>query len=383
MPAGVATPYPQSRLLIHRASWGVLVVPRRWSDVTPAWMTGVLRGRHPGAVVSDVRLGPIEEGTNARARVRLVYSAGEGPGTVFVKRSGRVVPRLALVALRALGTEARLAASGVILPIPHPRPYGGGVRWGRLDTVVVMDDVLASGGRPNDAVSPLSVDAVASGLEGLARLHGEFPDGSLPDALRFLHPWRLSWGWVQVSVASLGRGLRSLAALAATECLPPGLDARRLSQQFAMSARLAATGPQCLLHGDPHPGNTYTLAGDATGFLDWQLARLGHWSHDVGYFLAGALSVEDRRANERALLALYLEALGQVGGSAPGWNEAWARYRATPAFGLATWLHTLSFGQLQPQDACVATIRRFAAAYRDLETASSAVTAGDVGRGAT
>lgn len=332
-------------------------------------MTVALADRHPGAVVEAVRLGRPEGGTNARARATLTYARGEGPPAVFVKRAGRLVPRLALLALGALGTEARLAASGVVLPLDHPRPYGGGVRPARLDTVVVMDDIGVTGGVPRDAVSSLPVQAVASGLDGLARLHARFPVAAMPAALEFLRPWQLGPGWAWVSVASLGRGMRRLAALGSGGLLPRGLGAGRLGPQFAASARLAAQGPQCLLHGDPHPGNTYALARGGTGFLDWQLARTGHWSHDVGYFLAGSLDVEDRRRHERALLAGYLDALGRSGGSPPPWAEAWVRYRATPAFGLATWLHTLSFGGLQPVEACVATIARFAAAYADLGTA--------------
>ncbi len=351
----------------------MLAVPRRWSDVTADWMTAALAGRHPGAVIGDVRVGPVDDGTNARARVALAYTRGEGPPAVFVKRSGRLVPRLALVALRALGTEARLAASGVVLPLPHPRPYAGGVRPARLGTVVVMDDVAVAGGVPNDAASPLSVAAVGAGLEGLARLHAGFPAAGLPTALGFLRPWRLGPAWAEISVASLARGIGLLARLGGDGILPPGLDSRRLGRQFAASARLAATGPQCVLHGDPHPGNTYALEAGGTGFLDWQLARIGHWSHDVGYFLAGSLSADDRRVAERALLAQYLDAVARAGGEAPSWDEAWARYVATPAFGLATWLHTLSFGRLQPVDACVVTIARFAAAYADLETSRSAV----------
>lgn len=351
----------------------MLPVPRRWSEVTAEWMTAALAGRHPGAVVDQVRLGPVDDGTNARARATLAYVRGDGPPAVFVKRSGRLVPRLALLALRALATEARLAASGVVLPLPHPRPYAGGVDAARLGTVVVMEDVTVPGGMPHDAVSPLSVQAVSSGLAGLARLHVAFPATGLPEALGFVRPWRLSSAWGQVSVVSLARGMRRLRHLGAGDVLPAGLDPGRLGRQFAASARLAATGPQSLLHGDPHPGNTYSLAGGGTGFLDWQLARIGHWSHDVGYFLAGSLCVEDRRAADRALLAEYVDAAGRAGGMVPTWGEAWSRYRATPAFGLATWLHTLSFGRLQPVDACLATIARFAAAYADLGTARSAV----------
>ena len=146
---------------------------------------------------------------------------------------------------------------------------------------------------------------------------------------------------------------------------------RSLEVGFRHSATEARRGPQTVLHGDPHPANTYSIPGGRTGFYDWQLARTGNWSHDIGYFLAGSLAIDDRRSNERALLAEYLDVLSHAGVDASGFDEAWTRYRATPAYGLATWLHTIAAGSFQPLDTCLATIRRFAAAYDDLETADT------------
>ncbi len=351
----------------------MLSVPRSWSELTPAWMSAALARRAPGVVVATVEVGPVQGGTNSRARVRLTYARGGGPATVFVKGPGSAGNRLALLALGALAVEARLAESGVPLPLEHPRPFGGGVDWGRLATVVVMDDVTSAGARPSTGQAPLDVAEVRSGLAGLARLHAAYWERALPLPLRFLRPWRLGPAWAAVSVASLARGLRRAARRGAVGAAVATGGARVLGRQFARSAALAATGPQTLLHGDPHPGNTYRLPDGRTGFLDWQLARTGHWSHDVGYFLAGSLDVPDRRRCERDLLAGYLEDLGRAGVPAPGWDEAWARYRATPAFGLATWVHTLAFGTFQPVDVCLATIQRFVAAYADLETGRSLV----------
>jgi aminoglycoside phosphotransferase (APT) family kinase protein len=147
----------------------------------------------------------------------------------------------------------------------------------------------------------------------------------------------------------------------------------RLERQFRRSAALAATAPITVLHGDPHPGNTYALPGRHTGFYDWQLACTGHWSHDVGYFIVSSLGVDDRRSYERELLTGYVAALRSTGIVGPEPDYAWERYRATPAYGLGTWMHTLSAGSFQPLDACLATIRRFVAAYDDLETARSVV----------
>ena len=185
--------------------------------------------------------------------------------------------------------------------------------------------------------------------------------------LSFLRPWRLGPVWAAVSVANLWAGMHRFRAGGGPGALPPGLTPGRLGAEFARWARLTATGERTLLHGDPHPANTYALPGGRTGFYDWQLARTGHWSHDVGYFLVGSLSIDDRREHERRLLAGYLDALGSAHDPA----GAWDRYRASPAFGLATWLHTLSFGTFQPVELCLEMAARYAAAYVDLDTGAA------------
>ncbi len=350
----------------------MLDVPRSWQDLSPEWMTAVLSRSHPGAVVSAVSVGPVADGTNRRATVQLRYAQGDGPASVFVKTHGRMLNRLALVALGAFAAEARLAESGADLPIERPQPYGAAINRRRLEVVVAMEDISLLGGRPNDAATPLDPLEVRSGLDGLARLHAAYWERPLPPALSFLKPWRLTRAWTPLSVMSLARGLRCALRSTQPDLVPASLDARTLEAQFRRSAGLAATGPQTVLHGDPHPGNTYALPGPVTGFYDWQLVRTGHWSHDVGYFLAGSLTPEDRRRNEKDLLGDYLAALGEAGvPTVPPFDEAWERYRATPAFGLCTWLHTLAAGSFQPQELCVSTIHRFASAYVDLDTADS------------
>jgi len=350
----------------------VLRVPRRWSDLDPAWMNAALARRFPDVDVRDLRVGEVEHGTNSRARVTLSVEAGSAPPSVFVKGPGKVSHRLALLALGALDTEARLADAGVRFPLEHPEFYGGGVDRRRAACVVVAEDVVAAGGDPHDARTPLSVDAVRSGLSGLAALHAAYWGRPVPAALRHLGTWRLGPVLGAVSVASLARGIRRAERLLGDPLgVPPGVGARALGRQFRRSAAIAAAGPCTVLHGDPHPGNTFRAAGGTTGFYDWQLARLGHWSHDVGYFMVGSLDVEDRRQHEDELLGEYLGALGDAGAPAPPFAAALARYRGTPAFGLATWLHTRSFGSLQEVDVCAVTIRRFLAAYQDLGTAHS------------
>lgn len=140
--------------------------------------------------------------------------------------------------------------------------------------------------------------------------------------------------------------------------------------------RTLTIGPTTLLHGDAHVGNTYLVpdgSGKHTvGFLDWQVARRGNFALDLGYFLQGALSTEDRRRNERSILEAYRDALGLPADEMPSLDEIWLRYRASVAHGLTLWLCTASAGELwQRPDIALALAQRYSAAYEDLQTAAA------------
>lgn len=345
-----------------------LSTPRSVHELTPAWMTGALRRRFPGALVDRVQVLRVDEGANVRAKLAIHYAAGGGPAQVFVKMDSATLHPLLLFSLRALTTEARLARLELTLPLEHAELYAGAVNADHLRAVVVMEDVTARSGRPNDAKNPLDVEGVHAGLQGLARLHAAFWDRPLSPTLGFVRPWRLRPVWAPFLTANLGRALRRLRRKGLDRLVPPSLAAGALASQFRASARLTATGPQTVLHGDPHPGNTYTSPGDETGFYDWQLMRIGNWSHDVGYFLISSLDVATRRASERDLLRSYLDALDCAGVAPPRFETAFELYRAAPAYGLASWLHVYLFAGLHPVSTCLAALDRFGAAYEDLET---------------
>lgn len=342
---------------------------KRLMELDAAFFTLALSDRYPGIVVGSAEPVDLVAGTNTRARVKLSYERGTGPPSVFVKAPGRLLHRLALSVLGALDAEARLALSGLQLPLEHADLLGAELGRGWQGSVVVLEDLSLRGGSPNSPRMPLTPQQVEDGLVGLAHLHGSYLDRPFPPGLDFVSPWRLGGLWAAVSGPSLVRAKRRLDRLGRTIGFPVVAGPQLLERQFRASARLAATGPQTLLHGDPHPGNTFSLKGERTGFYDWQLVRSGHFSHDLSYFLAGSLTPEDRRQHERALIETYLDALGATGASPPSVAETWERYRASPAFGLCTWLHTLSAGSFQDEVDCLAMIERFSSAYDDLGTA--------------
>jgi sulfur transfer complex TusBCD TusB component (DsrH family) len=157
-----------------------LSIPQGWDQITPGWMTAALSGHFPGATVSDVAVVLRDDGTNRRARLALTYSAGDGPATVFAKA---VDPEHAdLVALTSgLYHEPRLFSSGVVLPLDHPTVYTAIIDEDRRDFLIIMEDVVARGADPRDSTRPMTLEQVASGVRGLARMHSEYWGQRLTD----------------------------------------------------------------------------------------------------------------------------------------------------------------------------------------------------------
>ena len=106
-------------------------------------------------------------------------------------------------------------------------------------------------------------------------------------------------------------------------------------------------GTPTLLHGDAHIGNTYVLPGSRLGFLDWQVVRRGDHILDLGYFLQGALTVDDRRSHEVDLVEEYHQHLAGTDG--PSFDEIWLRYRASVTHGLTLWLATAASNWQRPE----------------------------------
>lgn len=343
-----------------------LSLPRNWDEITPSWMTAALAGHFPGATVDGVTVALRDDGTNRRARLALRYSAGSGPATVFAKA---VDPDHAELVALTSGQyhEPRLFSSGVELPLDHPAVYAALIDEPASNFLMIMEDVVARGADPRDSTRPMTIDQVANGVRGLARMHSRFWGDRLAA--------NQSLGWLEPFVAF--EGLEYAPLHIAHERLGDTVSAEVLAlsgtELFVdIWARYIGTltrSPQTLLHGDPHIGNTYVLPDDDVGFLDWQMARRGNWSLDVGYFLQGALTIEDRRRAERDLLEEYRGALTLSRDELPSADEVWLRYRASVAHGLAIWMATLSGGDAwQRPDICLTFAQRYSAAFIDLDT---------------
>ena len=346
-----------------------LSVPKTWDDITPEWMSAALAAVHPGSAVESVTVKSRDDGTNRRARLSVTYSAGSGPATVFGKAADPVHKELIRMT-SGMFHEPRLFTCGADLPLEHPVVYTALIDEADYDFVMIMEDLTARGADPRDATRPMTVEEVATGVRGLGRMHGKYwGDRVLRNpALGWLEP---ILPWDGKEMAPLPAALERLGDDAPASVTSLTID-KLIESIWKPYIRTLTTSPQTLLHGDPHIGNTYLLPSGEVGFLDWQVARRGNWSLDLGYFLQGALTVADRRRSERALLEEYRESLGLPEDEMPTIDEIWLRYRASVAHGLTLWLCTASAGELwQRPDIAIALAQRYSIAYADLDTPSA------------
>jgi aminoglycoside phosphotransferase (APT) family kinase protein len=109
----------------------------------------------------------------------------------------------------------------------------------------------------------------------------------------------------------------------------------------------AFQAPYCLILGDCHQGNTYILPDGERLWLDWQLVRRGRPWRDLTYFMIGSLTVEERRQNQRDLIAHYREQLlAQGATNVIGTEEIWEQYRRWVMYGIQAWVANMdSWGQ--------------------------------------
>jgi hypothetical protein len=340
-------------------------IPAGWEDAEPAWMERVLAGRFPGLSVDGLTLMTRSDGSNRRARFAVDYAAGDGPAIVFVKAEG--AHREVHARNGNLFNESRLYASGVPLPVDHPEAYAVIIDEPNLDWLVVMEDVTERGGDPRDSTRPLDADQTLNGLRGLARLHREywgFSTATTP-ALSWVQTWEPTEGFRSGLQRRVPTGLERAAGSWPVELA--GFQADAIDELWTRYVGLLAREPVTLLHGDAHIGNTYVLPEGDVGFLDWQVARRGNWSQDVGHFLAGSVTTEVRRKHERSMLDAYRGELGL----ALDPDDAWTWYRASAIYGLTIWLSTLGVEGYQTTEVARALVERFAAAFVDLDTVAA------------
>lgn len=325
-------------------------------------------GKLLGADVEKVELLDESAGSANRLRLRVTYREhGRGlPEFVFMKRNlvdFSFPPEM-------YSTEVKIYRD--VLPglaIEKPEVYAIETADDDVEFTILMEDLgTRPGTRVGFVLDDVGPDAVDGLLETLSVVHSSWWGGErLSRELPWLKPPTQNaamrfWADVGPRLAHrhLARGHR------AEMVDPVQWPEHEWWPAYQRLLEADETGPHTLLHGDVHASNVYYRDTGAGGLLDWQLALRGCWALDVSYLLITALSPQDRRSHEKALLQSYLDRLRAHGLDAPAFDEAWRRYRQNVLYGVLMWLITPD--GVHTDDAQRAFLLRCLTAAEELET---------------
>ena len=301
--------------------------PTTADDVTADWLSTALADRHPGVDVAGVEVLERHEVTNAHARLRVTYRTPAGaPERLFCKLPPNDDRRERILATGMGHREARFYAElapsvGMRVPAAHVALTDDDGMF-----AILLEDLVSGGCEVSDGSWAIPVDAAAGAIEDLAELHVRYADPAVRAAAA---------PWVPVSRPTQGY---------AEPMLRHGIEhhRERLTDSFVAISelyfahhddlqRLWHEGPPTIIHGDPHLGNLF-LDDGRVGFLDWGIINVNTPMRDISYFMTMAMSVEDRRANERDLLRFYLDLRAAAGLTDITFDDAWRAHRIHAAY---------------------------------------------------
>ena len=342
-----------------------LPLPATQEAITPQWLTSALSGRFPGVEVVAIVETKFIDGTAQKLRYAVDYAPGQDagpPSSLWVK--GGFDPKGAQQG-DAFANEVRFFLDlAPQLDINIPDCLFGGVDSRSNNGVVVLEDLILRDATFGRATAPLTPDQAASVLSLQARLHARF---WRDDTVR-RHGWLRPGGAIAgAGVVDQYFGFWDIATPLPRFAFLTAEQRERSRVQRALNALMddMRTRPICVVHGDSQGGNLFFDADGTPGYLDWQHCMLGNWAFDVSGFLMTSISVADRRAHERDLLAHYLAELARCGAAAPSFDEAWfdyARYAMWP------FMWVMCPVEAHPEEVCSANAERACAAIADLGT---------------
>ena len=305
--------------------------PRQFSEITPSWLTSVLRdgGAVRAARVAAIAIEPIGLGVGflgQLARLRLTYDVHETgvPASLIGKfptldPGGRQICRMFQFYEREVRFYRELASR---LPIRVPRCYGSIMDVAADDYLILLED-LAPLPMGDDAGGCTAAQAEIA-IRTIATLHAAWWE----------RPELAGLDWVPMSNAPV----HQIAEPVYQQSLGPFLEmfgdqlsprvraaSEKLQTHVVDMLNVFAEPPNTLVHGDYRLDNLF-FDGRAAVAIDWQIAFRGHGVFDVAYFLSGCLEPDIRRAEEARLLRLWYET-ASGGRGRYTFDEAWLEYR--------------------------------------------------------
>jgi len=344
-------------------------LPQSVEAIDAAFLSSALAVRYPGTVVTSVARGTVIHGTATKVRLMLDYDdAGHAhglPPTLWYK-GGLEAHSQGEHMLSVYAAEAAFYRDvAPRLSMTLPKCYFVHTDHATGRSAMLLEDMLTRNARFGHVTQPASPKLAANVLGQFARLHGAFwKSNALAGNKALASGGETLAGFVAAHNCAPDNWARCLTLPRARFVTGALRDRDRIAPVVQRMLAEDRTRYTSLVHGDAHLGNVCILPGENACFLDWQTAMLGFWAHDVAYFLAGALTVEDRRAHERELIRHYVAELNHAGGRLEE-PEAWLEYRRHALYAFC-W-----FGcppEWVPEEMNCLYTERAVAAVRDLDS---------------
>lgn len=321
-------------------------IPTVPDDLTPAWLTEVLDAEVTGVKVENLGagLGLLGE----VVRLHLSCPGGGGPETLIAKLPSPSAESVFMAQMmgfydREVNFYRELART---IDLRVPACFHADIAAEGTPFVLLLEDV--HGARTIDQIAGASRDDAEAVIDQAVLLHTRFWDSDELYAMEWLPP--------------INTPLFLAAADLATQKLPAYLQywqgkAPDESLRFVadMTPHFPALLDWWVDQGNPtfahmdYRADNFLFGGSAgegaVTVLDWQLSVRGVGVWDVANFLAGSVTIEDRRRWEHDLLGRYHRGLVDAGVAGYGFDRCWREYRY--AIGQQAW-STCPMGDVDP-----------------------------------
>lgn len=312
-------------------------LPTMIEEVTPEWLTGVLRtgGTLPAdASVAAVRGTSIGDGLGfigLVVRYEVAYGRDiPGAPATFVAKfpspdpGSRAVANLYGLYERETRFYNDLSRdAGIDTPVCYFAAYDPDAG----QSLVLLEDLRD--GEFGDQVGGCTIEEARRAIRAAAQLHAQWWESPALESL----------AWLPTG-DSLVRGAMAMAYDACVEPFKQRF-AGLISQEFsdalpslgkAVVAQLDrfADNPLTLTHGDFRLDNMFFSRSSGVRpviLCDWQSPNRSWGIYDIAYFIAGALDIDERRRHEDELVREYQRTLADAGIDYP-LEALWEDYRA-------------------------------------------------------
>lgn len=328
-------------------------------DLTPGWLSGVL-GREVGTLdVEQVGTGQI--GTCFRLRI-------DGTDTVLVKLPPPDPAARDMMAGAYRGEIRFYQQVADTVAVRTPACHHAEIADDSGDFVLVMEDLAPA--RQGDQIAGCTAEQARDAVVNLAGLHGpRWCDPTLADVdtlsvngpddiallLEMYEPTN------ELFLDGLGDLIPAEDAATLRACVPV-IDRWLLGRTERFG----------LVHGDYRLDNLLFPPDGGPGVVavDWQTLSLALPARDLAYFLGTSLTVEDRRAHERDLVAAYHAALTTYGVTGYSLDDCWDDYVFAMIQGPLVSVFGCAYGTRTERGdrMFAAMVARSCAAIRDLGT---------------